>query len=137
MASHLGGVVTGAASAQEEVMRFFNSQTERGVYYGFDEHNELFPKGGAEDASQAAINRLPLYFRDYQIWTGATDGARTFTAYGGSAHSTFELGLPSGEEARLRPILPPTDEEARHVLHSCPSFHLPPRLLRTLDGSQE
>ncbi len=56
------------------------------------------------------------YFRAYKEWTSSTSGVKTITIYSGSANSKFQFHLPSGEERKIRFIIPPTEREFKKII---------------------
>jgi hypothetical protein len=75
------------------------------ILYSFDEHNELYREHIDNNRTKFQHSQSE-YFQNFNLWTGCTKGLRTFTIYAGSAHSTFESSLPSGEEVKIRFIQP-------------------------------
>lgn len=55
---------------------------------------------------------------DMTAWTGKTHGAKTFSVYAGSAHSKFEMNVPSGEGNKIQYIQALSVEELGSVLPS-------------------
>jgi hypothetical protein len=57
-----------------ELLDTLKTQTQYGVFYIFDEHNELFRKS---DEGYSALHDHPAFLRGFTVWTGPTRGVRS------------------------------------------------------------
>ena len=70
---------TTRATAMEdmaELLDTLKAQEEYGVFYIFDEHNEMYrePPGGG----QSPLQKFPIFLGRFTRWTGPTGGASIF-----------------------------------------------------------
>jgi hypothetical protein len=79
-----------------------------------DEHQVLFDPMDKRTSTLRFVD-IP-YFKTYKEWTSSTSGVRTITIYSGSANSKFQFHLPSGEERKIRFIIPPTEKEFKIII---------------------
>jgi hypothetical protein len=80
-----------------------------------DEHQKLFEPINTRIDPKIRFVDDP-YFRAYKEWTSSTSGVNTITIYSGSANSKFQFHLPSGEERKIRFIIPPTEREFKTII---------------------
>jgi hypothetical protein len=80
-----------------------------------DEHQKLFEPINTRIDPKIRFVDDP-YFQAYKEWTSSTSGVKTITIYSGSANSKFQFHLPSGEEGKIRFIIPPTEKEFKAII---------------------
>ncbi|GAM21185.1 hypothetical protein SAMD00019534_043600 [Acytostelium subglobosum LB1] len=89
-----------------ELMKQLATYTEHPVMYCLDEHQHLW-KQGVESSS---------FGISFTIESGPCSGSRTILVVSGSAHSAFEMNLPSGMSSWFHKILPFSAETFKMVI---------------------